>query len=545
MSRRVLIFLGVVCALIAGIVAGYWALPKRYTVGERLSQANVFWNDDQAFLFVQVSTTGRVSNEFLERLQKSRFASWAILLGGGPRFTDQQVRAFRWLPSGELKQFPVPDGSATYGDWTLKDGKLELYPPENSYAHLSGFRWDGEKFVAVPAEPKSEAESARGSRLAPDDDAEEEDGSTNFLRPAARKAFKDAGWHYKQLPGYEIKSTQAILPITLGENSYELTIHYFPLSKERGFEADFLKLGIQSLTLSNAAKPGASQTIWTQGGWQALSKSEFEKRARRSGRSFEMGPYIWIWLGIVVLLAISKFSGWVYLASRIFGTKQRVLRNMATSYSFPPATPSQFPKLDTAELERYTSEFASLGFVQLADISLVSNSSKAIPNFGRIFVHTRHHCFAEVSQIFPRWKPPMALRCSIQSCLQDGWTVSFSNRKPLAASSLLRWKKAIGVSMPNVRPYELLQGFLQMREQVCQDLGVSVVKDDTIDAYFAKLQRNAADAREAVQQKNFATGIPEFYYRKFALLKTEREYVWLGDYPKVAEQRKQGTPVAV
>jgi len=46
--------------------------------------------------------------------------------------------------------------------------------------------------------------------------------------------------------------------------------------------------------------------------------------------------------------------------------------------------------------------------------------------------------------------------------------------------------------------------------------------------------------REAVKQKNLTSGVSEFYYRKFALLKTKGEYIWLGDYPREAERLKQG-----
>jgi hypothetical protein len=48
------------------------------------------------------------------------------------------------------------------------------------------------------------------------------------------------------------------------------------------------------------------------------------------------------------------------------------------------------------------------------------------------------------------------------------------------------------------------------------------------------------EMREAVQEKNFVKGVPEVYLRKFSLMKTKPEYVWLGDYPKEAEQRRQG-----
>jgi hypothetical protein len=134
----------------------------------------------------------------------------------------------------------------------------------------------------------------------------------------------------------------------------------------------------------------------------------------------------------------------------------------------------------------------------------------------------------------------MPLKCSIQSCLQNFWTLSFSDRKPQAASSLMRRPKALGICMPDVNPSELLQAFLKMREQVCLDLGIQAVNDDTLEAYIAKSQRSATEMREAVQNKSFVKGVPEVYLRKLSLLQTKPEYVWLGDYPKEAEQRRQG-----
>jgi hypothetical protein len=47
-----------------------------------------------------------------------------------------------------------------------------------------------------------------------------------------------------------------------------------------------------------------------------------------------------------------------------------------------------------------------------------------------------------------------------------------------------------------------------------------------------------------VQRKNIAVGLSEVYYRRFSLLMTRPEYMWLGDYPKLAEQRKQGYAIA-
>ncbi|HEY6337753.1 MAG TPA: hypothetical protein VIW68_04610, partial [Candidatus Sulfotelmatobacter sp.] len=64
--------------------------------------------------------------------------------------------------------------------------------------------------------------------------------------------------------------------------------------------------------------------------------------------------------------------------------------------------------------------------------------------------------------------------------------------------------------------------------------------DDTLQAYINKVQLSATEMREATEEKNFLKGIPEVYWRKVALIQTKPEYVWLGDYPKEAEQRNQG-----
>jgi hypothetical protein len=90
--------------------------------------------------------------------------------------------------------------------------------------------------------------------------------------------------------------------------------------------------------------------------------------------------------------------------------------------------------------------------------------------------------------------------------------------------------------MPDSTTYELLQALLQMRDQMSTDLGISYLKDDRLDAYIGKTQRAATDMREALKQKNFATGISEEYYRKIFLAEDQSEYVWLGDYPKEAER---------
>ncbi len=542
MTRNRAIFLVIFLSLVAGTVAGFLLLPKRYTSGKRLAQTNVFWNDKEAFFFLNISTIGRSSNFLSDKMRTTKYGYWAFLLGGRSEFYEYSVIAYHLLPSGELQEVPLPDKSTTAGNWTLQDGKLRVTPVATQYNHDNGFRWDGEKFVSVPPQRKPQTGADSNSKLSPDDLDDEDDGETGFLSPSARKSFKAAGWHYKELMAYGTKEPQATLAINLGNASFDLTITNLPLPTQRAPNFDPLAFGTKSLQLSETGPLQTDQMLWSQNGWQTISKSEFEGRAQRSGQSTRAPINLLVWLAFFAVATLWRFGTWGHLLLGVFGMKRRMLKNMATSYSFPPVTPAQFPLLDMAALDRYTQEFEGMGFVKLLDFSLVSNGTHPVPSFVRLFVHSRHHCFGEVSQLFPRGKAPLPLACSIQGVLQNGWTLSFSDRKPKAAGTLIRRRKALGICMPRTGTSALLQAFLQMRDQVCHDLGISPIKDDTLEAYIAKVQLSATEMREAVQQRNFATAVSHVYYRKFSLLKTREEYTWLGDYPKEAERRKQGFP---
>lgn len=525
--------------LVAGVFVLFTFLPKQYRVGERMANTVVFWNDKEAFVFLNVSTTGQSSNILQDKIASHKYGFWALLLTQTPGFYEQSTTAYHLLGSGELQTFPLPPKTAAYGSWSLQDGQLQLTPFDFGSNDQHGFRWDGEKFVSIPPQPKPQPHANSSSKLDPDDSADEEEESGGYLG-ASRKLFKDAGWHTKQLTGYEGKGNQATLPIQLGESSFNLIVTSFPLNVHRTPQFDLLSAGAKSIELTGPGISPQQQGLWTQNGWHPISKKEYELRSLQSGRAVRFPATMWIWLAIALLLVCWKLYAWLHLIFNLFTTKSRVLKNMATAYSFPPATTAQFPSLDTTALDRYTREFESMGFAPLLDFSLVSDKQSTVPNFCRLFASTRYHCFASVSQFFPRGKEPMPLKCSLECSLQDGWSIAFSDRKPQAAGSLIRRRKAIGVSMPDVSISELFQAFIKMRDQVCMDLGISPLKEDTLEAFTAKVQRSTTEMRDAVREKNFATGVPQFYFRKLSLLKSKPEHVWLGDYPKEAERRRQG-----
>ena len=423
----------------------------------------------------------------------------------------------------------------------MHDGKLQLIPTDSRFNQGPGFRWDGEKFVPLPPQAKPDAEVVPESSTLDDD--EDLDNHPGLTSSSETEKFKRAGWHHKTLIPYQ-RSEAVTLPIKLGQNSFTLTLRRFPLDKNwTGF--DPLQIGAKSLELSRDDRSQTIATLWTQNGWKEISKAEYERLAQKYGHEFKQPFAPWAWVALIVFVLIWRFGHWIHLLLNIATVKGRVVKNLPSTYSFPPATAAQFPLLDSTALDRYTRDLEFMGFAKLLDFSLVADTPNHPPNFVRLMVHAKHHCFAEISQLFPKRGLPASLKCSFQSCLQDGWTLSFTDRKPQAASSLLRRPKAINVSMPESSLSDLLQAFLKMREQLCLDLGISPLKDDTLEAYISKTQRSAGEMREAVKQKNFALGLSQVYARRLSLLKARPEYVWLGDYPKEAERRKQGYTVPV
>ena len=542
MNRRTAVIVLVLVAAVCAAVIAYRVWPKQYKLSEQLTQTTVFWNDHEAFFFVATTTSGRASNPIQQKLQRSQFGLVLALLDPPNYFFKQDMTAYHLLASGKLERVPLPGQVALAGSWSLQEGQLQFAPARNRFVQGNGFRWNGQGFSSLPVHSKSDPTAA--ATLSADDSADEDDND-GFLGKEERREFKEAGWHYKMLSPYRSDTNAATLPLELGQSLFHLTMSRSLPQTGKPLEFESFPTSTDTLELSGSELGQTSQILWSQKGPKEISKSEYQSLSQQYGGRQIGSARLLIWLMALLVVLVLKFVSWGRVLFAFGTVKKKVLDNMATSYSFPPATPAQFQQLDLPELERYTRQFESMGFVRLLDFSLSADKGVHAPSFCRLLVSTRSHCFAEISQIFPQGKKSMPLKCSIQSRLQDGWTIGFSDRKPMAASSLIRRKRAIGISMPEVSTPELFQAFLKMRDQICLDLGISLLADDTLEAYMQQAQRALGEMREAVQQKSFAVGLPQVYWRKVSALKTKPEYVWLGDYPREAERRKQGYAVPV
>ena len=88
-------------SLIASVIAGYSAIPKRYSLGEHLVQPSLLWTDKEAFFFLTVNTMGQTDNFVLDKLGKARYK----LLGVSPGVCSPVYgHADRRLPLAALRR---------------------------------------------------------------------------------------------------------------------------------------------------------------------------------------------------------------------------------------------------------------------------------------------------------------------------------------------------------------------------------------------------------------------------------------------------------
>ena len=92
-----------------------------------------------------------------------------------------------------------------------------------------------------------------------------------------------------------------------------------------------------------------------------------------------------VWLLVLGFLFLWRFGSWIYILFTFATMKRRVLKNMATTFSFPPATPAQFPTLDLDALERYTREFEGMGvgYLRFAGISCLDHPDEVLAEIKR------------------------------------------------------------------------------------------------------------------------------------------------------------------
>jgi len=542
MTRARLIVLVVLFVVVASAIAAVTLLPRRYWSADQPSGIAVFWRDDEVFVFVDHHAMARSTNAALERLPQSGWWNMLAAAYGDWRAFGHSTSAYR-LGGGAIERYELPN-TVMAPAWDLADGRLvarSRLPSDKA----QGYAWTGTGFTRAPAgavapSPRVSAAASpdKGARtLGADDEEEDADpGSRGPISAEARERLQKAGWHYKHLSGYEGTRQPAALPIPLPSGSVTLSLRSRKLA-----DSFFFPYGI-TVELSGDRLSPRTQILFESGGWKEISRAEFETRSaaspspsRRSAFPISALVLLLLWLGLLILKVGGVAGGFL----SFLGLKGRLVKGVAMTMSFPPAIPEQFPGLDRVRLDALSRDLEDLGFERLLDTAPIADSPTHPPSFCRIYAHRRHACFGILMQVFPRSGGPIELRCMLNSYLDEGWSLGVGDGKPMAASVLVRRPRAIGILFPTATPAELLRRLLAFRDLVCADLGLRPVEDTSLATYIQRTQESLAEISAAMKKKNIAVGLGQFYSRKLGLASKKSQRVWLGDYPMLAEQRRE------
>lgn len=528
MTRARLVVLVVLFALVATVFATFKLLPRRYWVADQISDVALFWREDEAFVFVQHHATARSTNAVVERVPSDGWLGGLLAMSYDWRPLGQATSAYR--VAGRTLEHHELENTAMAPVWDLEDGRI-VARPRIPMENAEGFRWTGAGFARLPAATTPPSPQAGVRTLPADDEEDADDLEAGPLAAETRRKLKEAGWRFKHISGYEGINGPVALPIPLRSQTCTLSLRTTKV-------AAYLFPYATTIELKGEGLSPRSRVLFDAPGWKEIPRAEFEARSARSPwpapRSGFPTPAVLLllfWLGFLIL----KVGG---VAGLPFGLKRQLVKSVGTTMTLPPTIPEQFPKLDRDRLDATSRELEGLGFERLLDTSPVTDVRSSPPTFCRIYAHRRHACYAIAIQAFPPIGRPTDLRCMIYGYLDDGWTVGYSNGKALAASAFVRRPRVIGVNVTTASPTELLSAFLAFRERVCADLGVRPIPDTSLEHYIRRTVEDLDAIREAVKKKNIAVGLGQFYTRALASWRPKAREVWLGDYPKVAEERR-------
>lgn len=225
-------------------------------------------------------------------------------------------------------------------------------------------------------------------------------------------------------------------------------------------------------------------------------------------------------IGVTAVVILLPFG--LYL---LFTIKSSILGAMPNTVDFRSIQPSDFKKLDKAQLEELTVAFQDLGFSHLTDYTVEPDIELNNEGFARLLVHPKEHCFAEINQAFDSDGSPLAMHCYLVSVLEDDWSVAITDRTPTKENYLLRLPRAIWRSLPDESPKALFQALLKLRKKMVQDLEVDVLKEDTAKAYFQR-EKGLTRERKKVVRGRWAPGI----LLEFWLFDRNPKLDWMGKY---------------
>jgi hypothetical protein len=239
----------------------------------------------------------------------------------------------------------------------------------------------------------------------------------------------------------------------------------------------------------------------------------------------------WIlgWQWAIAVFAVSEIfhlKWWVDTKEKIFG---QLKEKPQTSQS----RPQDFPTLDIEEWDRYTDALEVLGFDQIIDFKTESGKSSRIC-ISRLFVDTKNHISVVIAKSFSAPKTePNPVTVSFLSRLSDEWIFDSTTIKPNGFSYMSRDTGFIFTYHSKIPIPDLFQIHLKRRQEIVDDLGLDILTDVSWEAHCDIENEFWLRFRDNFKRKNIVFALIEA-----TLFEFNPKNEWLGDYPKLAAERK-------
>lgn len=230
------------------------------------------------------------------------------------------------------------------------------------------------------------------------------------------------------------------------------------------------------------------------------------------------GVALWTF-GVVPAVGV----GLAVAGSELLRVRSAVRAGMPDDLSFVPSRPIDHSWLDAEGFRARLIDLERLGFVPLADFSVTY--PKAPGGLARLLVHAKYCVYAEVNQVRDKGRVT-PVSTTLTSILDNGWSVQTTSQEPSAvAIAFMQAKRAVWRSLPEASADELIQDHVQMRSEVCRDVGVGIGGDGTLERYFELQRADHRARRETLLHTNVVSGIVRGVV---AERRPRRE--WLGEY---------------
>jgi Ca2+/Na+ antiporter len=226
------------------------------------------------------------------------------------------------------------------------------------------------------------------------------------------------------------------------------------------------------------------------------------------------------------LAGTSAFLLFIYFLWLLFDIKRKLIRSLTNKFEYKTVDIKDYSLLDFNWFQEQTDELKLLGFVQIRDYTTGKTQG-----FARCFAHPENHCYAEINESFRANGASFSRNTVIMSELTQDWSLSSINHEANTTASIAYgfWRnpKSVRIYQDELSLDELLNRHLQMRQQMINDIGVSLLTDVSWDNYVEKQQEAAIYRNQSLKRKFLLLAM--INVTKFEL---NPKSEWLGDYAK-------------